>query len=416
MTKNNDKTIAIIGAGIIGTSCALWLQKKGFSVILIDPEKPGSGTSYGNACTIADYACVPINSPALFKRLPKLLFSRHSPLSVDPVYAITHLSWLLHFLRYCTPSKVARITGIMSELLKKTYQGLEPLLTFSNSQLLLSRQGCLYVYKNEDEFARARASNQVRKDHGAHFTELDTDDIRALEPHIQCAFHKGILFDSASHVVNPQSLTTSYFECFLANQGRSIKQRAVAVEPNQDAVSIILDDDEKLTVDRVIIAAGAFSRQIKGSGAHLLPLDTERGYHVQYTGLQSLVNRSVSWNEAGFYAIPMDHCLRIVGTVEIAGYTEKKNRRNLNYLIRKGQEMFDLPEQPDQEWLGFRPTLPDALPALGYSPVSESIVFAFGHHHLGLTLAGITGKLIAELINDEPLSHDINPFDPQRFL
>ena len=411
-----NKTVAVVGAGIVGTSCALWLQKKGFSVVLIDPEIPGSGTSSGNACTIADYACVPVNNPSIFKRLPSLLFSAESPLSVDFRYALTHLPWLLHFLRYCTPSRVARISRILGKLLLKTHEGLDPLLEFSNSQHLISQQGCMYVYKTEREFNTASKANQLRKDNGVIFSELSTEDIRELEPGIKSSFARGLLFDQASHVINPQSLTTNYFECFLKNQGRYVKQRALTVMHENDSLKIILGNGESLEADRVVIAAGAFSRQIEGTGAHHLPLDTERGYHVQYKGLESLLNRPVSWNEAGFYATPMDEGLRIVGTVEIAGYDETKNPRNLNYLMRKGQEMFDLPDRPDQEWLGFRPTFPDALPVIGYSLMSEYVLYAFGHNHLGLTLSGITGKLIAELINQEDPSHNIAPFSARRFL
>jgi glycine/D-amino acid oxidase-like deaminating enzyme len=412
---NENKIIAIVGAGIVGTSCALWLQKKGFSVILVDPEKPGSGTSSGNACTIADYGCVPVNSPTIFRRLPSLLFSKDSPLSLDLGYALSHLSWQMQFLSNCRKTRVDRIIRNLGKLLNKTYEGLDPLIEFSGSQHLFEQQGCMYIYKTIREFENARASNQMRRNQGVDFTELEASDIRELEPQIKSSFEKGLLFDKASQVINPQSLTTSYFDCFLANQGRYVKQRALTVGHENGGVTISLDNGDKLDANRVVIAAGAFSRQIMGTGAHRLPLDTERGYHVQYTGLQSLLNRPVSWNEAGFYATPMDEGLRIAGTVEIAGYDEAMNPRNLNYLKRKAQQMFDLPAQPDQEWLGFRPTLPDSLPAIGYSPYSEYVLFAFGHHHLGLTLSGITGKLIAELINDEEPSHNLKPFNPNRF-
>jgi len=316
---NENKTIAIVGAGIVGASCALWLQKKGFSVILIDPDTPGSGTSSGNACTIADYACVPVNSPTIFKRLPSLMLSKDSPLSIDPGYAFKHLSWQLSFLSNCRSARVARITRILGKLLQKTHQGLDPLIELSGSQSLLSQQGCMYVYKTEREFENARASNQARKDQGVDFTELNANEIRELEPALKIPFVKGLLFDNASHVINPQSLTTNYFECFLAHQGRYIKHRALNIDHKKDSVCINLDNGEKLDADRVVIAAGAFSRKIMGTGAHRLPLDTERGYHVQYAGMQSLINRPVSWNEAGFYATPMDEGLRIAGTVEIAG-------------------------------------------------------------------------------------------------
>ena len=410
-----NKTVAVVGAGIVGLSCALWLQIKGFSVILIDPEKPGSGTSFGNACTIADYGCIPINSPTIFKRLPSLLFSKDSPLSIDLHYAIGHLPWLMSFLSNCRAARVERIIRILGKLLKKTYQGLDPLIELSGSQHLLSQQGCLQVFKTEREWENVHADTQARKDQGVDFTELNAGEIGELEPALKLPVVKGLLFDKASHVVNPQSLTTRYFESFLARQGSYVKQRALAVEHEADSLRVILEDGETLDADRVVIAAGAFSAQIRGTGAHRLPLDTERGYHVQYADRQSLLSRPVSWAAAGLYATPMEQGLRFAGTVEIAGYGQSMNPRNLDFLVRKSREMFDLPGSPDQQWLGFRPTFPDALPVIGYSPHSEYILFAFGHHHLGLTLGGITGKLIAELLDQEEPSHRITAFSSRRF-
>lgn len=412
---NETKTVAVIGAGIVGLSCALWLQIKGFSVILIDPEKPGSGTSYGNACTIADYGCVPVNSPTIFKRLPSLLFSKDSPLSIDLHYALTHLPWLLSFLANCRAARVARIIRILGNLLQKTYEGLDPLIELSGSQYLLSQQGCLQVFKTEQEWKNVDADIRARRDQGVDFTELDSNEVSDLEPALKLPVVRGLLFDKANHVVNPQSLSTRYFESFLARQGRYVKQRALAVEHETDSLKVILKDGETLSTDRVVIAAGAFSAHIKGTGAHRLPLDTERGYHVQYAGRQSLLSRPVSWVAAGMYATPMEQGLRFAGTVEIAGYGQSMNPRNLDFLVRKSREMFDLPESPDQEWLGFRPTFPDALPVIGYSPHSEYILYAFGHHHLGLTLAGITGKLIAELLNQEEPGHKLKAFSSRRF-
>lgn len=413
---NKDKTIAVVGAGIVGCSCALWLQMKGYSVILIDPDKPGSGTSSGNACTIADYGCVPVNSPNIFKNLPSLMFAKESPLSVDFGYALKHLPWMMKFLSNCRPARVARISRILGKLLSKTYDGLNPLIEYCEAQSLLSQQGCMYLYQDQAEFDRAKASNQVRRDQGNNFTELDAGDIKELEPEIKKTFAKGLLFDDATQVLNPQSLTTRYFDTLMQKGGDYKAARVSAISHIDDGLCVHLQGGETLKVDRAVIAAGAFSTQIQGIGTSQLPLDTERGYHVQYNGMQSLLNRPVSWNEAGFYATPMDEGLRIAGTVEIAGLSDQKNARNLDYLTRHGQQMFDLPDRADQEWLGFRPTFPDALPAIGYSLSSEYVLYAFGHQHIGLTLSGITGKLISELINGETLSHNINAFSPRRFL
>ena len=408
--------IAVIGAGIVGCSCALWLQKKGFAVTLIDPDDPGAGTSSGNACTIAEYGCVPVNSPDLFRRLPSLLFSKDSPLSMDLGYVLSHPAWMIEFLLNCRAQKVARITRQLGKLLSKVYDGLDPLLDMADARDLLSQNGFMHVYRDQLEFDAAKRANQARREQGSNFVELDQGDIKDLEPNLKIPFERGLLFDSISHVLNPMALCQRYVECFKRNQGQLLRQRALEVIHGTGSVQIRLDNGDSVDAERVVIAAGAFSKFIDGIPTRLLKLDTERGYHVQFSNMQHLLSRPVSWQQAGFYATPMNLGMRFAGTVEIAGYKEEKNPRMLSYLTRKAHEMLDLPAQPDQEWLGFRPTCPDALPVIGFSTTSEYILYAFGHHHLGLTLSGITGKLIAELANGEEPSHNIAPFSPRRFL
>jgi glycine/D-amino acid oxidase-like deaminating enzyme len=408
--------IAVIGAGIVGCSCALWLQKKGFAVTLIDPDDPGAGTSSGNACTIAEYGCVPVNSPDLFRRLPSLLFSKDSPLSMDLGYVLSHPAWMIQFLLNCREQKVARIIRQLGKLLSKVYDGLDPLLDMADARDLLSQKGFMHVYRDQLEFNAAKRANQARREQGSSFVELDQGDIQDLEPNLKIPFERGLLFDSISHVLNPTALCQRYVECFKRNQGQLLRHRALEVIHGTGSVQIRLDNGASVDAERVVIAAGAFSKFIDGIPTRSLKLDTERGYHVQFSNMQHLLSRPVSWQQAGFYATPMDQGMRFAGTVEIAGYKEEKNPRILSYLTRKAHEMLELPAQPDQEWLGFRPTCPDALPVIGFSSTSEYILFAFGHHHLGLTLSGITGKLIAELANGEEPSHNIAPFSPRRFL
>ncbi len=413
---NSSRHIAIIGAGIVGCSCALWLQRKGFSVTLIDPDDPGAGTSSGNAGTIATYGCIPVNSPDLFRRLPSLLFSGDSPLSVNPAYALSHPGWTIEFLLNCRRQKVARIVRLLGRLLARTYEGLDPLLDMADARDLLAQRGFMHVYVDQREFDAARPANEARRAQGTEFTELDRGDIRELEPNLKIPFERGLLFDDVNHVLDPKALCRRYAECLQRNQGRLLRQRAVEVRHGPASVRILLDNGSSIDAERVVIAAGAFSKTIEGVPMQLLKLDTERGYHIEFDNQQHLLSRPVSWHHAGFYATPMNLGLRFAGTVEIAGYHDRKNPRMLAYLTRKAREMLDLPERPAREWLGFRPSCPDALPVIGYSTISEYILFAFGHQHLGLTLSGITGKLIAELANGEEPSHNINPFSPRRFL
>ena len=170
---NAKSNIAVIGAGVVGLSCALWLQKKGFDVTLIDPEHPGSGTSSGNACTIATYGCVPVNSPDLLRRLPRLLFSGDSPLSLDFGYLLRHPGWALDFLQNCRQ---------LGKLLAATWDGLDPLLDMAEARDLIASNGFMHVYVDQGEFDAAWPANQARRAQGAEFTELDRGDIEALEP------------------------------------------------------------------------------------------------------------------------------------------------------------------------------------------------------------------------------------------
>ncbi|MCP3689155.1 MAG: FAD-dependent oxidoreductase, partial [Gammaproteobacteria bacterium] len=351
---NRTLTIAVVGAGIVGCSCALWLQKKGFAVVLIDPEAPGSGTSSGNAGSIANYACIPVNSPDIFKSLPGLMFAADSPLSVDIGYAITHLPWMLKFLSNCRPSRVAHISRVLGEVLLKTYEGFDPLIEYCGAEDLLSRKGFMQVHRDQAEFDSAMVSNRVRAEQGVRFTELNAGEIQDLEPGLKKIFSRGLLFEEATRVVSPQSLTQRFFDTFMKNGGDYKACKVSAISPGEQQLCIHFDDGESLVADRAVIAAGAFSTTIKGIGTTQLPLDTERGYHLQYSGMQSLLNRPVGWHAAGFYATPMSEGLRIAGTVEIAGLSDSKNPRHLSYLKKYAGQMLELPAQAAQDWLGFR--------------------------------------------------------------
>ncbi len=407
--------VAVIGAGVVGVSCALWLREKGFDVTLVDGNEPGSITSSGNACTFADYGCVPVNNPGLFRQLPSLMFRRDSPLNIAPWYALTHLPWMLSFLSHCREREVRKTVSALSSILKETHAGLDPLISLTGTGDLITANGCMQVYQNGREFNKDRPRRQVWTDLGIQYCEINRDEIADLEPNLNRRFEKGVILRNTRQTRNPKTLVTRFFQHFMAAGGNFVSDHARGITHTPNGIRIYLHSKNSLLADRVVISCGAFSRQIKGCGSENLPLDAERGYHIQYAGLQDMINRPVTWVESGFYVVPMNEGLRCAGTVEIAGLSQKKNRKVLDYMTRKSRQILDLPQNPTSDWLGFRPTMPDSLPVVGPSADSPGVWYAFGHHHLGLTLAGITGKLIAELIADEPPCMDIRPFSPSRF-
>jgi len=410
MSRKYD--IAIAGAGVVGVSTALWAQMRGMDVVLVDPNEPGSGASYGNAGTIATYACVPLNSPGIIKNLPNLLFSKESPLGFDWIYALTHPRWMLSFLRHCTPNKVARISAALGDILSHADAGLNPLIKEAGAEDLMVSNDCLYIYSSKSGFNAAQADIATRRANGVDLAVLSADEIRDLEPNVVMPIHQGLIYKGARHVKDPQELVLRMHRKFIANGGKWIR---ASVDSCEAAEKIKLSDGQVLSANKIVIATGAHAKSIEGAGTENLPLDTERGHHIMYKDHGELISRPVGWADAGFYAIPMQAGLRIAGTVEIAGLKKPKSAGRIAYLTRKSHEMFGDLGQPNDDWLGFRPTMPDSLPMIGKAKVSDNILYAFGHQHIGLTLAGITGRTITEMAENKRPNFDVSAFDPNRF-
>ncbi len=408
--------VAVVGAGIVGASIALWVQQERKKVLLLDGQAPGSATSYGNACTVATYACVPINSPSIFRRLPKLIVSTSSPLRIDWWYALSHLPWHLAFLRNCTNARVNAISHNLATLLQLTHAGLDPLVKLSGAGHCFSaEQGIYYVFSSADGYRAARKETEARRRYGSAITELSEAEFKQREPGVTMPIYRVLLFEGTKFLRNPKKLVEHYVDQLIRDGGTFRQQQVLAVSPDAGGVNVELENKTVIRCDKLVIAAGAWSGEISGSGAENLPLDTERGYHIQFSDLGHLLRSPVAWVEGGFYATPMELGLRLAGTVELAGLQNKPNQGRVDYLIRSAHKMFGAIGMPDDTWLGFRPTFPDALPVIGPSPRSANILFAFGHQHVGITLGGATGKLIADLVSNRQPEIDLSPFGAERF-
>ncbi len=411
----NDFDLIVVGAGMVGMSTALWAQKEGLKTLICDPNPPGSGTTYGSACTIANYACIPVNNPSIFTSLPHLLTSRESPLSFNIGHGLKNPRWMISFLNNCRASHVKHISEALGQFLTHTDAGLDPLITEANAEDLIVSNDCLYVWSSRSGYEGARESNEMRASQGVDFDELSPDDIRHLEPNIKQNLHKGLLFKGSRHISSPQELVSRMQKRFEELGGTYLSNSVASCETDNSGVTIHLKDGTQIRSERLALTAGARSREIKGTGAENLPLGTERGYHIIYHDHGSMLSRPVGWAEAGFYATPMAEGLRIAGTVEINAIDAPFNNKCTDYLQRKSHEMFGDLGKPDNTWLGHRPTMPDSLPVIGHSTTSNRILYAFGHQHIGLTLGGITGKIVTDLAQGREPYCNITDFSPQRF-
>jgi glycine/D-amino acid oxidase-like deaminating enzyme len=407
-------SVAIIGAGFIGLASAAWLMRDGHRVTIFDPSGVGQGASFGNAGTFAHYACIPVNNPSVFRDLPRFLMSNDSPFRLRWGY-LPHLApWLARFMMSSLPRRYEASAGALAALLERAQEGYAPLLADAQLASFVRLRECLYLYSNAASFDAARPALDLRKKLGVAFDVLGADDIRALEPALAPIFARGVLFTDSWHFSDPQGFLQTLYER-LAAQGLALERSKVsAVQPSADSASLTVDGTAR-RFDHVVIATGARSAEFAGQCGDKVPLDTERGYHVRYPGASQLISRPVGWAERGFYMTPMTDGLRVAGTVELAGFGETRNRSLLDLLTFSSKRALPALGTPDSDWLGFRPTLPDGVPVLGHSSASERIVYAFGHQHLGLTLAGVSGRIVADLVARRTPPLDLTRYGAARF-
>ncbi len=406
--------IGIIGTGIQGVSNALFLQKKGFKVTLFDKDEPGSSAaSYGNAGHFSPYASVPLNRPDVILDVPAMLLSSTGPLSLKWNYVPKMLPWFFKFIKNSTKKKMMYTAKNMHQILDLALPAYDELFEEINLDGLVENKGILYIW-NEKDLKSRELEIQIRKELGVKQQIVNQKEIHDLEPNIKRFYHGGVYYSYARHARNPKKILLKLFELFLKKGGNFIKQKIKNVEFD-DEKPILKSDNESFLFDKIVITCGAFSKRFTDNLNEKIPLDTERGYHVHFKNCDHLLNRPVIFSNRGFGITPMEQGLRVVGTVEFGGLNNPLTKSRIKNLIDNAKYMLgDLPEHED-EWLGFRPTLPDFLPVMGPSKNHKNIFYCFGHHHLGWTLGPISGKIVSGMIAKENTNLNLEPYSSIRF-
>ena len=389
----NQKKIAVIGAGIIGLCTAYYLQKAGCRVILIDKQDPGSGTSRGHASMIANYGVPGINQPQVWGQLPRYLFSKFSPIAIQWSKIGKLTPWLIQFLKNCNTTSMRKTALYTSSLLKSALPNYQELLQEIGSQNLLNHGGVLYVWIDPRQQPNPSQIN-IRSESGVEQIKLSGQEIRELEPNLSKQIQGGWHFPKAHHTLDPDLILKKLYQGYLSQGGQFQKEDVSAIHPSENLIQI-----NNNQFDQVVLCTGAFSKSlVKQIEGHIIPLETERGYHIEFYDKQQLLSHPTSLVESGMYLTPLHNRLRAVGTVELGGLHTKISQARINYIARDAQRLLPSLQDYQNPWLGFRPTLPDCLPVLGKSPKFKNIFYAFGHNHLGWTLGPTTGKLICNLI------------------
>jgi D-amino-acid dehydrogenase len=407
--------VIVIGAGVIGLSAALMAQARGLSVTVVDREGPAAGASAGNAGAFAFTDILPLASPGILRKAPKWLLDPLGPLAIPPAYALQITPWLYRFWRACSPRTVAASTTAQTSLMDLSRAELEPFLSATGTLPMLRKDGNLQVYESQTEFRASLPGWEARTAHGIAFQHMGPEEMAALQPGLSPRFIKGTFTPGWWSIADPKLYVQALADRFVAQGGTILREEVVGLNPQDGGVSI-QTKGEPLTADKVVLAAGAFSHRIAATLGERIPLETERGYNTTLPPEALDLRCQITFGGHGFVISRLSSGIRVGGAVELGGLSLPPNYKRSEAMLRKAKAFLPgLKTEGGKQWMGFRPSLPDSLPAIGRSKASSHVVYAFGHGHLGLTQSAGTARIVADLLTDRSPAIDLTPFSPQRF-
>jgi D-amino-acid dehydrogenase len=414
------RSVAIIGAGIVGVATARYLQRSGHSVTLIDPNPPGEGASFGNAGCFNPSSMVPIAGPDTFKSVPGYLMDPLGPLAIRWSYLPKIAPWLIRYGLAGTPRRIKQQAIALTSLLGNSLEALSPLVEDAGAQDLVRREGILVVYRSEASRKADERGWNLRRDAGIKWEELNQAELHEFDPNLTRDLTSGKWVPGNGHTVDPGGLVRRIAECVLAAGGRLVKARASGFDFDGEALRGVVTDQGVITADAVVIAAGAYSRHLARAAGDTLPLETERGYHAVIKDPAVKPRVPTTDSDHKFVVSAMNMGVRIAGTVELAGLDAPPNWQRSQILLQRIGGLYPplgkhYGEDEVTVWMGHRPSLPDSLPVIDRSRRSREIFYAFGHGHVGMTGGPVTGAIISDLISGKPSPIDLSPFKATRF-
>ena len=412
----SQQHIVVIGAGIVGVSAALHLQRDGRAVTLIDERNPGEGTSKGNAAVVATESCVPVATPGVLWDVPKYLMDPLGPLAIRWSYLPKIAPWLLRFVAASKPQRVEEISIALRSILTRATAVHRDLANAIGEATILKETGWLGVFESDKKFESYQWDLDLQKRRGVDFRVMAQEEIRQFEPSLQPIFRHAVYYPENSYVLDNFRLVRDLAALFARNGGTIVKDRVTGFGFGPKGPNAVKTGSHGIACDGVVVAAGAWSKTLTAMLGHNVPLDTERGYHVTLPDPGKMPRMPLYSGDHSFAVTPLEVGLRFAGTVELGGLEAPPNYARAEILMQHGRRMFgQLNEKGRSEWMGFRPSMPDSLPVISQGRAHANTWFAYGHGHLGLTLGPITGKTIADLVAGRDPGFDLKPFRIDRF-
>ena len=412
--------VLTIGAGIVGACTARALQLDGADVTLIDRDLPGMGCSYGNAGVISTLvSSVQPPGPRMLRQVGRLLFSSRSPARI-PLMRLPELTpWLVSCAAGCTGRNQLATARAMASLLAGSTSSYDTLVKGTPADAFIRRGGSMGLFRTEEIFEHDRWRRDLSAEMGAEQVELERHEIRQMEPSLTDRVARAVLFPSAYSTPDPAGLTRAIVDMVVRDGGEFQQAEVTRLHHADGRLRSVETAKGTKPVDRVVVAAGAFSGRLARMLGIRTRLNTERGFHIELTDFGTGLNRPGMHYEHAYGVNPMKGGLRFAGMVEFGGLGRARDLAPCDLLWKNGKTLLRETEAVDQpqmrKWSGFRPTMPDFRPVLGPAPGLRNCWFAFGHQHLGLSLAARTGLLVADMVAGRDPGVDLSPFRSDRF-
>jgi D-amino-acid dehydrogenase len=411
------KDILVIGSGIVGICTGIELIERGHSVTLIDPNDPGSQTSYGNAGVITDSSLIIINNPQLLKSLFSFIFKKKTAFRYSKLFVISRFFWIIRFLLFSNQKHMEKAAKAYKDLQTLSLSSHKELIKKTHSTSNVLKPGWLKLFKTEESFKKYSSEIEILNKNNVEYTVLNTYEIAELVPDLNVKFWKGILFKNSIRVNSPLDLSKKYFEYFIKKKGTFINDKCHNLKYISSQWNVLTEKNKEYKFDEVIVSTGPWSKSFLSNLGYNIPLAWERGYHHHFSTKNKISIIPVIHDvEGGFVYSSIGNEIRITSGVELNFFDASPNENQIDEAAKKLSKILPLDKKlTPKAWLGSRPTIVDSMPMIGIASKHKQLWFNFGHNHIGLSTSAGSAKIIADLIEKKKMTINILPFCPSRF-
>jgi D-amino-acid dehydrogenase len=408
--------VAVIGAGIVGVSTAIWLQRDDHEVILIDRVGPGEGASYGNGGVLASCSIVPVTVPGLLRRTPRMLLDPDQPLFLRWRYLPQLAPWLVSYLSHCKPEETKRIAAALAPIVSESLAEHQALSTGTGAEKWIIPSDYVFAYNDRAHFEGDAFGWSIRQEHGFQWDEFEGAAFRDYDPVFVPSLSFAVRLPDHGRIADPGRYVKDLATHVETTGGRFIKGEVTDVVRDSGGVAGVRVAGETIPCSAVIVAAGAWSAPLARRLGVNVPLESERGYHLELWNPNLMPRSPVMIASGKFVATPMEGRLRLAGIVEFGGLDAPASNAPFELLMKNIKAAIPSLKWEDvTKWMGHRPAPADSIPLIGEVPGIKGAFLGFGHHHVGLTGGPRTGRLLAQLVSGRTPNLDLAPYAPSRF-